>query len=36
MGNVQVPYVFEQTAQGARQVDVYSRLLSQRIAILTG
>ena len=36
MGNVQVPYVFKQTAQGARQVDVYSRLLSQRIAILTG
>jgi ATP-dependent Clp protease, protease subunit len=36
MGNVPVPNVFEQTAQGVRQVDVYSRLLSQRIVILTG
>lgn len=36
MGNVPVPNVFEQTAQGVRQVDIYSRLLSQRIVILTG
>jgi ATP-dependent Clp protease, protease subunit len=31
-----VPYVLEQTPQGARQVDIYSRLLSERIVILTG
>jgi ATP-dependent Clp protease protease subunit len=31
-----VPYVLEQTPQGARQVDIYSRLLSERIIILTG
>lgn len=31
-----VPYVMEQTPQGARQVDIYSRLLSERIVILTG
>jgi ATP-dependent Clp protease protease subunit len=31
-----VPYVLEQTPQGARQVDIYSRLLSDRIVILTG
>jgi ATP-dependent Clp protease protease subunit len=36
MGNVPVPNVFEQTTQGVRQVDVYSRLLSQRIIIQTG
>jgi ATP-dependent Clp protease protease subunit len=36
MDNIHVPYVFEQTPQGARQVDVYSRLLSERIVILTG
>lgn len=36
MGNAPVPNVFEQTAQGVRQVDIYSRLLSQRIVILTG
>ncbi len=33
---IRVPYVFEQTPQGARQVDIYSRLLSERIVILTG
>jgi ATP-dependent Clp protease, protease subunit len=36
MANMPVPNVLEQTAQGVRQVDIYSRLLSQRIAILTG
>ncbi len=36
MDNIHVPYVTEQTPQGARQVDVYSRLLSERIVILTG
>lgn len=36
MGTIPVPNVFEQTAQGVRQVDVYSRLLSQRIVMLTG
>ncbi len=36
MGTIPVPNVFEQTAQGVRQVDIYSRLLSQRIIMLTG
>lgn len=36
MGTIPVPNVFEQTAQGVRQVDIYSRLLSQRIVMLTG
>jgi len=36
MAIIRVPYVFEQTPQGARQVDIYSRLLSERIVILTG
>ena len=31
-----VPYVLENTPQGARQVDIYSRLLSERIVVLTG
>ncbi len=36
MAFIKVPYVVEQTAQGARQVDLYSRLLSSRIVLLTG
>jgi len=36
MSILHVPYVLEQTPQGARQVDIYSRLLSERIVILTG
>lgn len=36
MNSIHVPNVFEQTPQGARQVDIYSRLLSERIIILTG
>lgn len=36
MGTVPIPNVFEQTPQGVRQVDIYSRLLSQRIVMLTG
>lgn len=36
MATVPIPNVFEQTAQGVRQVDIYSRLLSQRIVMLTG
>ncbi len=36
MALIKVPYVVEQTAQGARQVDLYSRLLSSRIILLTG
>jgi ATP-dependent Clp protease protease subunit len=36
MAILHVPYVLEQTPQGARQVDIYSRLLSERIVILTG
>lgn len=33
---IKVPYVLEQTPQGVRQVDLYSRLLSARIVLLTG
>jgi ATP-dependent Clp protease, protease subunit len=33
---LRVPYVFEETPYGARQVDIYSRLLSNRIVLLTG
>jgi ATP-dependent Clp protease protease subunit len=36
MGYVRVPYVLEHTAEGARLVDLYSRLLSDRIILLTG
>ena len=36
MAVIKVPYVVEQTPQGARQVDLYSRLLSARIILLTG
>ena len=36
MPMIKVPYVVEQTPQGARQVDLYSRLLSSRIVLLTG
>jgi ATP-dependent Clp protease protease subunit len=36
MGFVRTPYVFEQTAEGGRLVDLYSRLLSDRIVLLTG
>ena len=36
MAFIKVPYVVEQTPQGARQVDLYSRLLSARIIVLTG
>ena len=36
MGFVRVPYVLEQTAEGSRLVDLYSRLLSDRIVLLTG
>ena len=34
--SIPIPNVLEQTAQGVRQVDIYSRLLSQRIIMLTG
>ena len=34
--SIPIPNVLEQTAQGVRQVDIYSRLLSQRIVMLTG
>lgn len=33
---LKVPYVMEQTDQGPRQVDLYSRLLSSRMIFLTG
>ena len=36
MNSIHVPNVLEQTPQGVRQVDIYSRLLSERIIILTG
>jgi ATP-dependent Clp protease protease subunit len=36
MAIIKVPYVVEQTPQGVRQVDLYSRLLSARIILLTG
>lgn len=36
MGYLKVPYVLEQMGQGARTVDIYSRLLSERIIFLTG
>lgn len=36
MSYLKVPYVYEQTAQGMRQFDLYSRLLSDRIVLLTG
>ena len=36
MAIIKVPYVVERTTQGARQVDLYSRLLSARIILLTG
>jgi ATP-dependent Clp protease protease subunit len=36
MGIIKVPYVIEQTPQGQRQVDLYSRLLSDRLVFLTG
>ena len=34
MNNVLVPYVIEQTPQGARSYDIYSRLLKERIIFL--
>jgi ATP-dependent Clp protease protease subunit len=36
MGVLKVPYVVEKTPQGQRQVDIYSRLLSDRLIFLTG
>ena len=36
MNNVLVPYVIEQTPQGERSYDIYSRLLKDRIIFLTG
>lgn len=36
MGFIKVPYVNEYTSQGQRLVDLYSRLLSDRIIFLTG
>ncbi|NLZ60082.1 MAG: hypothetical protein GX901_05395, partial [Lentisphaerae bacterium] len=32
--NFYVPYVIEQTGQGERQYDIYSRLLKDRIIML--
>lgn len=36
MGVLKVPYVIEKTEHGQRQVDLYSRLLSDRLIFLTG
>ena len=36
MAYLKVPYVLEETAQGVRTVDIYSRLLSERAVFLTG
>ena len=36
MGYLKIPYVLEETPQGQRQVDIYSRLLSDRVIFLTG
>ena len=36
MPYLKVPYVIEETPQGQRQVDIYSRLLSDRAIFLTG
>ncbi len=33
---MKIPYVMEQTAQGQRQVDIYSRLLTDRVIFFTG
>ena len=32
--NTLIPYVIEQTAQGERSYDIYSRLLKERIIFL--
>lgn len=36
MGYLKIPYVQEQTPQGTRTMDLYSRLLTERIVMLTG
>lgn len=36
MGIIKVPYVIEDTPQGERHVDIYSRLLTDRLIFLTG
>lgn len=36
MSVLKIPYVLEKTPQGHRQLDLYSRLLCDRIIILTG
>lgn len=36
MGVLKVPYVVEKTAQGQRQVDIYSRMLTDRLIFFTG
>ena len=36
MGLLKVPYVVEHTPQGQRSVDIYSRLLADRVIFLTG
>jgi ATP-dependent Clp protease protease subunit len=36
MGILRMPYVLEQTPQGQRQLDIYTRLLTDRVIFLTG
>ena len=35
MRNALVPYVIEETSRGERSFDIYSRLLKERIVMLT-
>ena len=34
--NLYIPMVVEQTSQGERSFDIYSRLLKERVIFLTG
>ncbi|RLG52443.1 MAG: ATP-dependent Clp endopeptidase proteolytic subunit ClpP [Thermoproteota archaeon] len=36
MGIIKIPYVIQETPQGPRLVDIYTRLLSDRLIFLTG
>jgi ATP-dependent Clp protease protease subunit len=36
MGILRMPYILEKTPQGDRQMDIYTRLLAERMVFLTG
>ena len=36
MSTLRIPYVLEQTPQGQRQLDIYTRLLADRVIFFTG